>query len=145
MAGGYSSTSGYAGSVGAGEDLLQEPNEQLGPQAVAVGRSRIISDSKDNKILVIGPPESVRKVRTILDRLDHRPQQVYLSTVIGQLALTDNYQLGVDWFQTFKKISGTSGIASSNLNSAGIIASNDKSLGTLDGFLPRLPFPRCRA
>ena len=72
-AGGYSPVSGSAGSVGAGEDLLQEPNEQLGPQAVMVGRSRIISDSKDNKILVIGPPESVRKVQSILDLLDRRP------------------------------------------------------------------------
>ena len=98
--------SGSAGSVGAGQDLLQEPNEQLGPQAVIVGRSRVISDAKDNKILVIGPPESVRKVRTILDRLDRRPQQVYLSTVIGQLTLTNDFQLGVDWLQTFKKISG---------------------------------------
>src|SRR5207253_2890656 len=104
--GGYNPVSSSAGSVGAGEDLLQEPNEQLGPQAVVVGRSRIISDAKDNKILVIGPPESIRKVQTILDRLDRRPQQVYLSTVIGELQLTNNFQLGVDWIQTFKKISG---------------------------------------
>jgi general secretion pathway protein D len=117
--GGYSPVSNSAGSVGAGEDLLQEPNEQLGPQAVVVGRSRIISDAKDNKILVIGPPESVRKVRTILDRLDRRPQQVYLSTVIGQLQLSNDFQFGVDWVQTFKKISGHSGIASGNLNAAG--------------------------
>ena len=121
MSSGYSPVSGSAGSVGAGQDLLQEPNEQLGPQAVIVGRSRVISDAKDNKILVIGPPESVRKVRTILDRLDRRPQQVYLSTVIGQLTLTNEFQLGVDWLQTFKKISGHSGIASSNLNSTNTI------------------------
>jgi general secretion pathway protein D len=119
-AGGYSPVSNAAGSVGAGEDLLQEPNEQLGPQAVVVGRSRIISDAKDNKILVIGPPESVRKVQTILDRLDRRPQQVYLSTVIGQLELTNDYQFGIDFVQTFKKISGHSGVASGNLNAAGI-------------------------
>jgi general secretion pathway protein D len=114
---GSNGASGSAGSVGAGQDLLEEPNEQLGPQAVIVGRSRIISDPKDNKILVIGPPESVRKVQTILDRLDRRPQQVYLSTVIGQLQLTNNFEFGVDWVQTFKKISGSSGIASGNLNS----------------------------
>jgi type II secretion system protein D len=113
----YGTSSSGAGSVGAGQDLLQEPDEQLGPQAVIVARSRIISDPKDNKILVIGPPESVRKVRTILDKLDRRPQQVYLSTVIGQLELTNDFQFGVDWLQTFKKISGSSGIASANINS----------------------------
>jgi general secretion pathway protein D len=133
--GGYSPVSGTAGSVGAGQDLLQEPNEQLGPQAVIVGRSRVISDAKDNKILVIGPPESVRKVRTILDRLDRRPQQVYLSTVIGQLTLTNDFQFGVDWLQTFKKISGSSGIASSNLNTAGIINSNGQVIGNPRSFL----------
>ncbi len=128
-AGGYNSVSGSAGSVGAGQDLLQEPNEQLGPQAVIVGRSRVISDAKDNKILVIGPPESVLKVKTILDRLDRRPQQVYLSTVIGQLTLTNDFQLGVDWLQTFKKISGSGGIASSNLNTADItIGSNGQQV-----------------
>jgi general secretion pathway protein D len=117
---------GSAGSVGAGEDLLQEPDEQLGPQAVIVGRSRIISDPKDNKVLVIGPPESISKVRTILDRLDRRPQQVYLSTVIGQLELNNDFEFGVDWLQTFKKISGSSGIASGNINSA---------IGTGGGFV----------
>jgi general secretion pathway protein D len=126
--GGYGSGSSGAGSVGAGQDLLQEPNEQLGPQAVIVGRSRIISDPKDNKILVIGPPESVRKVQTILDRLDRRPQQVYLSTVIGQLQLTNNFEFGVDWVQTFKKISGQSGVATANINSgissAGFVTSS---------------------
>jgi general secretion pathway protein D len=120
----YSSVSGTAGSVGAGEDLLQEPNELLGPQAVIVGRSRIISDAKDNKVLVIGPPEAVRKVQTILDRLDRRPQQVYLSTVIGQLQLTKDFEFGVDFTQTFKKFSGHSGVASANLNSQGIVNSN---------------------
>jgi general secretion pathway protein D len=140
-AGGYSPVSGSAGSVGAGEDLLQEPNEQLGPQAVVVGRSRIISDSKDNKILVIGPPESVRKVKTILDRLDRRPQQVYLSTVIGQLTLTNDYQFGVDWVQTFKKISGHSGVASGNLNTAGIINANGQVIGDPRQFLTNTAFP----
>jgi type II secretion system protein D len=126
--GSYGTGTGSAGSVGAGEDLLQEPDEQLGPQAVIVGRSRIISDPKDNKILVIGPPESLRKVQTILNRLDRRPQQVYLSTVIGQLELNNDFEFGVDWLQTFKKISGSSGIATGNINSgissAGFVTSN---------------------
>jgi general secretion pathway protein D len=126
--GSYGTGTGSAGSVGAGEDLLQEPDEQLGPQAVIVGRSRIISDPKDNKILVIGPPESLRKVQTILNRLDRRPQQVYLSTVIGQLELNNDFEFGVDWLQTFKKISGSSGLASGNINSgissAGFVGSN---------------------
>jgi general secretion pathway protein D len=117
--GGYSPTSQSAGSVAAGEDLLQEPNEQLGPQSVISGKTRIISDAKDNKIIVIGPPESILKVRMLLDRLDRRPQQVYLSTVIGQLQLTNELDFGVDFTQTYKKISQNAGVASSNLSSTG--------------------------
>ncbi|MBV8276838.1 MAG: hypothetical protein JO170_16490 [Verrucomicrobia bacterium] len=117
--GGYSPTSstGGSGSQG-GQDLLQEPNEQLGPQSIVVGKTRVISDAKDNKIIVIGPPESIQKVRMLLERLDQQPQQVYLATVIGNLTLNGETDLGVDWAQTFKKISGNqSGIASANLNS----------------------------
>jgi general secretion pathway protein D len=127
--GGYSSVSSQAGSVGAGQDLLQEPNEQLGPQSVIVGKTRIISDAKDNKIIVIGPPESIQKVRTILDRLDRRPQQVYLSTVIGQLTLSNETDFGVDFTQTFKKISNNAGVASSNLSSTGTQAGIFNSSG----------------
>jgi type II secretory pathway component GspD/PulD (secretin) len=139
--GGYSAVSGTAGSVGAGQDLLQEPNEQLGPQAVIVGRSRVISDAKDNKILVIGPPESVRKVHTILDLLDRRPQQVYLSTVIGQLTLTNDFQFGVDWIQTFKKMSEHGGVASTNLNTAGIITGSGQVIGDPRRFLTAATIP----
>jgi general secretion pathway protein D len=121
--GGYSSSSSSAGSTGAGEDLLQEPNEQLGPQSVIVGKTRIISDAKDNKIVVIGPPESIQKVRDLLDKLDRRPQQVYLSTVIGQLALINETDFGVDFTQTYKKINDSAGVASSNLNSGFINSS----------------------
>jgi general secretion pathway protein D len=117
-AGGYSQTNATGGGSQQGQDLLQDPNEELGPQSIVVGKTRVISDAKDNKIIVIGPPESIQKVRMLLERLDQRPQQVYLATVIGNLTLNGETDLGVDWAQTFKKISGNqSGIASANLNS----------------------------
>lgn len=116
--GGLSGTSNTgAGGTQGQQDLLQDPNEELGPQSIVVGKTRVISDAKDNKIIVIGPPESIQKVQMLLERLDQRPQQVYLATVIGNLNLNGETDLGVDWAQTFKKISGSSGIASANLNS----------------------------
>ncbi len=107
-AGGYSSSSSTGGSGSqAGQDLLQEPNEELGPQSIVVGKTRVISDAKDNKIIVIGPPESIQKVRMLLERLDQQPQQVYLSTVIGQLELdgeTDfGCRLGPDLQKNFRR------------------------------------------
>jgi general secretion pathway protein D len=133
-AGGYSSTNstGGSGSQG-GQDLLQEPNEELGPQAIVVGKTRVISDAKDNKIIVIGPPESIQKVRMLLERLDQQPQQVYLSTVIGQLELDGETDFGVDWASTFKKLSGGNiGGASSNLNTAGITGTGANGTGVID-------------
>ncbi len=127
-AGGYSQTNSTGGSGSQqGQDLLQDPNEELGPQSIVVGKTRVISDAKDNKIIVIGPPESIQKVRMLLERLDQRPQQVYLATVIGNLTLNGETDLGVDWAQTFKKISGTSGVASANLNSN---VNNQSLIGT---------------
>jgi general secretion pathway protein D len=138
-----SSSSNYPGSTSAGgaggqaENLLQEPNEPTGPQAVIVGKTRIISDSKDNKILVIGPPESIQRVRALLDRLDQRPQQVYLSTVIGQLTLSNELDFGVDWTTTFKKLGGGNGFAASNLNVAGISGLGSTSPGSAPLIDPR--------
>ncbi len=136
-AGGYSSTNATGGSGSqAGQDLLQEPNEQLGPQSIVVGKTRVISDAKDNKIIVIGPPESIQKVRMLLERLDQQPQQVYLATVIGNLQLNGETDVGVDWAQTFKKISGSSGVASANLNSnvngQSIIGTGSGGTGVVD-------------
>jgi general secretion pathway protein D len=132
-AGGFSPSSANGGSGSqAGQDLLQEPNEELGPQSIVVGKTRVVSDAKDNKIIVIGPPESIQKVRMLLDRLDERPQQVYLATVIGNLQLNGETDVGVDWAQTFKKISGSSGIASANLNSTGITGSGSGGTGVVN-------------
>ena len=61
--------------------------------------------------------------------------------MIGQLTLTNDFQLGVDWFQTFKKISGSSGAASSNLNSASIIGSNGQIVGNPRQFLTAATTP----
>ena len=136
-----STTTSYgagAGTTGGqAENLLQEPNEPTGPQAVIVGKTRIISDSKDNKILVIGPPESIQRVRAILDQLDQRPQQVYLSTVIGQLTLSNDLEFGVDWTSTFKKLGGGNGFAASNLNVAGISGLGSTSPGSAPLIDPR--------
>jgi general secretion pathway protein D len=106
---------GYGSNIA--ESLLQEPNQPAGPQALVVGKTRIISDSRNNKILVIGPPESIQRIRSVLDQLDRRPQQVYLATVIGQLQLTNDLDFGIDFTQTFKKLGGGNGVASANQNS----------------------------
>jgi type II secretory pathway component GspD/PulD (secretin) len=45
----------------------------------------------------------VAKVSKILDEMDVRAPQVALSTVIGELRLTNNEEFGIDYFLQFKK------------------------------------------
>jgi general secretion pathway protein D len=110
--------SSSGGGSSSQETTLQEPQEVAAPQSVVVGKTRVVADPKNNQILAIGPPESLDRIRLILDRLDARPQQVYLATIIGQLTLGNDLLYGVDFLQTYKKINNNAGIATGNVNSA---------------------------
>jgi len=90
------------GSQFEAERTLQD-KQNTAPQAVLVGKTRIIADNQANSIIVIGTPENVNKVRTILDSLDKKPMQVYLSTVIGQLTLNDSTELAIDILHKFSR------------------------------------------
>ncbi len=96
------------------ERTLNE-NQDTAPEAIMVGKTRLIADKQANSIIVIGPPESLDKVSSILDRLDKKPLQVYLSTVIGQLTVGRNSQFAVDILQKFSN-SGDFGVAGSIRN-----------------------------
>ncbi|GAB4247189.1 MAG: hypothetical protein OHK005_13250 [Candidatus Methylacidiphilales bacterium] len=94
-------------------------NEQLGaaqernpPQAIIVGRSRVIADPRAGTIIVFGPPEALAKAKDVMDRLDQRPEQVYLATVIGEMQITNSFEWTIDLIQNFQR-SGEFGGASS--------------------------------
>jgi general secretion pathway protein D len=100
VTGGTGSTSG--GISGSGElGSLEEPGEQQAAQSVIVGKTRLIADNRANSILVIGQPEARDKVKAILDKLDKRPMQVYLATVIGQLRVVNDDQFAVNILQKY--------------------------------------------
>jgi type II secretory pathway component GspD/PulD (secretin) len=79
------------------------------PKAVTIGNSKLIADQRANSIIVLGNREVVMKVEKILDEMDVKAPQVSLSTVIGQLTLSNNEEFGVDWFAKYnKRFVGTS-------------------------------------
>lgn len=90
----FSQSSGGSSSK---PDRLRDPAQNTAPLSVIVGNSRIIADRSSNKIIVIGPPESRAKAARVLDMLDQRPKQIYLATVIGQLALGDGLNAGIQY------------------------------------------------
>ena len=106
-----SSLSGTGGdsTLQVSEELSTEPVDTA-PQAVTVGSTKLIADSRANSIIVLGNREVVVKVEKILAEMDVKAPQVALSTVIGELTLNNDEEFGIDYFLQFKKnnISGNS-------------------------------------
>jgi len=98
-------TGGPAGSSsssgGKKADVLSEPGEEQSAESLIVGKTRLIADNRANSILVIGQPEAKDKVKAILTKLDKKPMQVYLATVIGQLTLTNQDEFAANIIQKY--------------------------------------------
>ena len=104
VGGGGGVTGGGGGSgVTNPTDRLAEPGEQEAAESLIVGKTRLIADNRANSILVIGQPEAREKVKAILEKLDKRPMQVYLATVIGQLRVTNNDDFAVNILQKYSR------------------------------------------
>ena len=84
--------------------MLINPLENTAPISISVGKTRIVADLQGNKIIAMGPRESLKKITDLLDTLDLKPPQVYLATVIGQLTLGDDIAYGVEYLQRFKEL-----------------------------------------
>jgi general secretion pathway protein D len=101
--------SGFSGSSGGSsgstlnisEELATQPVDTA-PQAVTIGNAKLIADQRANAIIILGNREVVVKVQKILDEMDVKAPQVALSTVIGELQLTNDEEFGVDYFAKYK-------------------------------------------
>jgi general secretion pathway protein D len=108
-----SGTGTYGGSGSSGGTLniseeLQTQAVDTTPKAVTIGNAKIIADQRANSIIMLGNQEIVVKVQKILDEMDVKAPQVALSTVIGELTLSDDEEFGVDYFfRASNKIAGT--------------------------------------
>jgi type II secretion system protein D len=117
-------------------DVLPEPPTDDTPESIVVGKTRIIADKRANTILVIGPPESRDKIAAILEQLDRRPRQVYLSTLIGQLTIGDGQEFGVDLLQKYAGFH-SKGLSSGQVTTGGTLTPA-RQLATLNNLLPGL-------
>jgi type II secretion system protein D len=102
--GSTSSTSSSASTGGTVPDKLKESSQDMAPESVMIGRTRLIADNRSNSIIVLGTPDSIQRVRDVLDVLDRKPMQVYLATVIGLLRLEDDTETSVDILQKYVQI-----------------------------------------
>ncbi len=96
---------GFGGGPGGGtgfggnsnRSLLDDPAQQAAPQSLVVGRTLLIADSQSNSLIVSGSPEHLDIIDRLLTEIDIRPQQIYISTVIGQLSLGEDLRYGFDF------------------------------------------------
>ncbi len=92
--GGSGSGSGFGGGGSGG---LSDPSVSTAPESVLVGRTLLVADNITNSVVVQGPPAGLEIVQRLIDQLDTKPDQVMISTVIGQLALNKNFEFGVGY------------------------------------------------
>lgn len=105
---GTGGTGGTGGTLNISEELSTQPVDTT-PKAVVIGNAKIIADQRANTIIMLGNQEVVVKVQKILDEMDVKAPQVALSTVIGELTLNNDEELGVDWFAKYdRKVVGIS-------------------------------------
>ena len=106
--GGYSGSSSSGSTLNISEELTTQPVDTA-PQAVTVGNAKLIADQRANTIIILGNREVVVKVQKILDQMDVKAPQVALSTVIGQLTLSNDEEFGADYFAKYhNRFIGTS-------------------------------------
>ena len=125
------------------QDQIAFPVDESAPISVLVGKTRIIADRQSNSIIIMGSAESERVVLDMIDRLDRKPLQVYLATVIGELRLGDDTQFGVDYIQRFVPFRGrdlTQGGLSGGLFNGPNNISNGGNIDNLADMLVTTPF-----
>ncbi|MCP5536657.1 MAG: hypothetical protein H7A51_10555 [Akkermansiaceae bacterium] len=88
-------STGQAANGSSSAESVQEFNVSDVPESIVVGKTFIVADNLANSILVQGPPESIRIVTELIDKLDGRPQQVMISTVFGEVSLGNGTDIGV--------------------------------------------------
>jgi len=93
---GGGNSSSYSGDS---RSVLEDPDNSGSPDSVVVGRTLLISDPHSNSLIVSGSPEHINTIQKLIAEMDIRPQQIYISTVIGQLNLGDEYKYGFDFLK----------------------------------------------
>jgi type II secretory pathway component GspD/PulD (secretin) len=75
-----------------------------------IGRTLLVADNITNSIVAQGPPSALEIVERLLDQIDVKPDQVMISTVIGQMSLNKKLDTGVSYLYRGGDVKGGGGI-----------------------------------
>ena len=127
LGGSFGSSSGGSNS-NSNRSLLDNPEDVGAPESMVVGKTLLIGDPQSNSLIVSGSPEHIARIDQLLEEMDIRPQQIYISAIIGQLSLGKNFNYGVDFLQLLSDFSvnrnGAHGSTSTSGTSTTTAASN---------------------
>ncbi len=104
------------GNNRASQSMLDDPDAVSAPESVIVGKTLLIADPQSNSLVVNGSPEHIEVIDKLIQEMDVCPQQVYVSTIIGQLSLGGEFNYGFDFLNALddftlrqKDVTGTTG------------------------------------
>jgi type II secretion system protein D len=100
------SSSGFGGGGAGGGNALSDPSISSAPESLLVGRTLLVADNITNSVVAQGPPSALEIIEKLLDQIDVKPDQVMISTVIGQLTLNDSKEYGVGYLFNGEHVEG---------------------------------------
>ena len=92
-----------------GGSSLGDPSISSAPESLLVGRTLLVADNITNSVVAQGPPSALEIIERLLDQIDVKPDQVMISTVIGQLTLGNSKETGLDYLIRSGDIAGRAG------------------------------------
>jgi len=117
---GGSSSGSRSGNSNPNRSLLDKPEEVGAPESMVVGKTLLIADPQSNSLVVSGSPEHIARIDQLLKEMDVRPQQIYISAIIGQLSLGKNFNYGFDFLKLLTDFSvNRNGTSSSTTTTGG--------------------------
>jgi general secretion pathway protein D len=78
-----------------------------GKEAVVSGITRIFSDETLNAVIVLSTPEDYEIIKDAIAKIDLEPRQVMIEGMIAQIALKDEFSLGLAWSINTKNFGGS--------------------------------------
>jgi type II secretion system protein D len=127
---------GGLGSSGGGMSSGSAPQLDVTkkPLSVLIANTLVIADPASSKFFASGPPDQIQALEELADELDVRPRQIHLSAIIGEFTLGDDFNFGLDWIQTLRKV-GEEDLVGGVLNTQGTAFANPANLRDITGFL----------
>jgi general secretion pathway protein D len=120
---------GGGGSIGGGGGNLTPLRQNNGPTSMLVGKTLLISDPVANSIFASGPPEHLRILNEIMDELDHRPQQIMISALIGNYNISNDRSFSLEMAFRGRSSNGSKGFLSQFGASGGVPGTSTTAAG----------------